>query len=211
MAAMDEQLIRRHDGLALLFAPPFDRTPLDPGYIKGYPPGLRENGGQYTHAAIWSVIAYALQGEGERAAELFAMVNPVNHALSLADAHRYKVEPYAVAADIYAAPSHVGRGGWTWYTGSAGWMYRAGLEYILGLHREGTALRIEPCIPRSWPGYEIRLRHGAARYVVTVENPAGARTGIGHAWLDGVEVVERPVRVVLADDGGEHAVRLVLG
>ncbi len=211
MAAMDEQLIRRHDGIALLFSPPFDRTPLDPGYIKGYPPGLRENGGQYTHAAIWSVIAYALQGEGERAAELFAMVNPVNHALSLADAHRYKVEPYAVAADIYAAPSHVGRGGWTWYTGSAGWMYRAGLEYILGLHREGTALRIEPCIPRSWPGYEIRLRHGAARYVVTVENPAGARTGIGHAWLDGVEVVERPVRVVLADDGGEHAVRLVLG
>jgi cyclic beta-1,2-glucan synthetase len=211
MAAMDEQLIRRHDGLALLFAPPFDRTPLDPGYIKGYPPGLRENGGQYTHAALWSVIAYAIQGEGERAAELFAMVNPINHALSAADAHRYKVEPYAVAADIYAASGHVGRGGWTWYTGSAGWMYRAGLEYLLGLHREGEALRIEPCIPRSWPGYEARLRHGVARYVVVVENPAGARTGVAQAWFDGNEIGERPVRVVLVDDGQEHVIRLVLG
>jgi cyclic beta-1,2-glucan synthetase len=211
MDAMDEQLIRRHDGLALLFTPPFDRTPLDPGYIKGYPPGLRENGGQYTHAATWSVIAWALQGQGDRAGALFAMLNPINHALSAADAYRYKVEPYVIAADVYAAAGHVGRGGWTWYTGSAGWMYRAGLEFVLGLRREGSFVRIEPCIPRSWPGYELRLRHGTAQYVVAVENPAGVESGIRQAWVDGGAVATGPVRIALVDDGAEHLIRVVLG
>ena len=126
MAALDRELIRRDAGLALLFAPPFDRTPRDPGYIKGYPPGVRENGGQYTHAAAWSVMAFAALGEGDKAAELFAMLNPINHARTRADAHRYKVEPYVVCADVYSVPPHVGRGGWTWYTGSAGWLQRAG-------------------------------------------------------------------------------------
>ncbi len=135
--------------MALLFTPPFDKTPLDPGYIKGYPPGIRENGGQYTHAALWSVMAFAALGEGDKAAALFSLLNPINHARTRSDVHRYKVEPYVVAADVYAAAPHVGRGGWTWYTGSAGWMQRAGVESILGLRLEGDVLRLDPCIPKS--------------------------------------------------------------
>ena len=137
MTAVERELILHHDGLALLFTPPFDRSPHDPGYIKGYPPGVRENGGQYTHAALWSVMAFAGLGEGDKAAALFWMLNPINHARTRIDMHRYKVEPYVVAADVYATPAHVGRGGWTWYTGSAGWMQRAGVESILGLRIEG--------------------------------------------------------------------------
>src|SRR6185437_17162832 len=132
MAAVDEHLVRRDDGLALLFTPPFDQTPLDPGYIKGYPPGIRENGGQYTHGAVWSVIAFAMLGEGDKASELYSLLNPVNHASTRTAIHRYKVEPYVACGDVYTEPAHVGRGGWTWYTGSAGWMYRAGLEWLLG-------------------------------------------------------------------------------
>jgi cyclic beta-1,2-glucan synthetase len=147
MAAVDEYLVRREDGLVLLFTPPFDRTPLDPGYIKGYPPGIRENGGQYTHAAIWAVIAFAQLGEGDKAAELLAMLNPIQRSNTRAALHRYKVEPYVVSADVYAEPQHIGRGGWSWYTGSAGWMYRAALESILGFRVHGNALRIDPCIP----------------------------------------------------------------
>ena len=208
MTAVDEQLIRRHDRLALLFTPPFDHTPQDPGYIKGYPPGLRENGGQYTHAAAWSVIALAMLGEGDRAAELFGMVNPIHHALTAADIYRYKVEPYVIAADVYSAPGHVGRGGWTWYTGSAGWFYRAGLEFMLGVQREGDSVRLSPCIPHAWPGFEVTLRQGKSRYVVTVENHAGS--SVAEASLDGTAITARPVVVSLADDGGDHAIRLVL-
>ena len=135
---------RRDDGLVLLFAPPFDKTPRDPGYIKGYPPGIRENGGQYTHAALWSVMAFAALGDGDRAADLFSLINPINHASTRSDVHRYKVEPYVVAADIYSVPPHIGRGGWTWYTGSAGWMYRAGVESILGLRIHGGILASRP-------------------------------------------------------------------
>ncbi|HSM20345.1 MAG TPA: glycosyl transferase, partial [Hyphomicrobiales bacterium] len=142
MAAVDRELILPHDGLALLFTPPFDGTLLDPGYIKGYPPGVRENGGQYTHAAVWSVMALAGLGDGDKAAALFWILNPINHARTRTDTHRYKVEPYVVAADIYSAPGHVGRGGWTWYTGSAAWMQRAGVESILGLRIEGGLLRL---------------------------------------------------------------------
>src|SRR5258708_8198193 len=132
MAAVEEQLVRRGDGLVLLFAPPFDRTSHDPGYIKGYPPGVRENGGQYTHAAIWSMIAFAMLGDGDKAAELFSILSPINHSSTPADAHRYKVEPYVVCADVYAAPPHIGRGGWTWDTGSAGCVATARVEWILG-------------------------------------------------------------------------------
>ncbi len=155
MAAVEKYLVRRDDGLVLLFTPPFDQTPLDPGYIKGYPPGIRENGGQYTHGAIWSVIAFAMLGDGDKAGELFSMLNPINHARTPDAVQRYKVEPYVVCADLYSTPPHVGRGGWTWYTGSAGWMYRAGLEWILGFRLQGAALLLDPCIPRAWPGFEI--------------------------------------------------------
>ena len=152
------------------------RRALDPGYIKGYPPGIRENGGQYTHAALWSVMAFAKLGEGDKAAELFSLLNPINHARTRADVHRYKVEPYVVAADVYAVAPHVGRGGWTWYTGSAGWMQRAGIESILGLRVLGQSLRIDPCIPKAWPGFEILFRYRSARYDIRVENPRGVST-----------------------------------
>ncbi len=211
MTAVDEQLVRRHDGLALLFTPPFDHTPLDPGYIKGYPPGIRENGGQYTHAGIWSVIALAMRGDGDRAGELFAMLNPINHARTAAESYRYKVEPYVIAADIYAASGHVGRGGWTWYTGSAGWMYRAGIEWILGLQRRGDEVWIDPCVPRTWTGFEMQMRCGAARFDISVENPEGRSRGISQAWLDDVRIDERPVRIRMTDDGNTHSVRLIMG
>ncbi len=177
MAAVERELIRGDDGLALLFTPPFDRTDHDPGYIKGYPPGIRENGGQYTHAAAWSVIALARLGEGAKAASLFWMLNPINHARSRSDLRRYKVEPYVVAADVYSAADHVGRGGWTWYTGSAAWLYRAGMEEILGLRLTGSALHLDPCIPESWPGFEVTLRRGSTRFDIRVDNPERCRKG----------------------------------
>ncbi|MFI4996307.1 MAG: GH36-type glycosyl hydrolase domain-containing protein, partial [Hyphomicrobiales bacterium] len=211
MAAVERELIRTEDGLALLFAPPFDKTPLDPGYIKGYPPGIRENGGQYTHAALWSVMAFAELGEGDKAVNLFSLLNPINHARTRADLHRYKVEPYVVAADVYAAPPHVGRGGWTWYTGSAGWMQRAGLESILGMRLQGVFLHLDPCIPKIWRNFEMTLRYHSARYEILVENPDGVSRGIAAARLDGILIMERPLRLQLVDDGVVHYVRLRLG
>jgi cyclic beta-1,2-glucan synthetase len=211
MAAVDEQLVRRDDGLVLLFAPPFDRTSHDPGYIKGYPPGVRENGGQYTHAAIWSMIAFAMLGQGDKAAELFSIVNPINRASTPAAADRYKVEPYVACADVYAAPAHIGRGGWTWYTGSSGWLHRAGLEWILGFRLKGASLSLDPCVPRAWPRFEILFRYRSATYEIAVENPQGVSRGVSHAELDGVAVPERPLRIALMDDGKTHRLRVMLG
>ena len=211
MAAVERELIRPRDQLALLFTPPFDQTPLDPGYIKGYPPGIRENGGQYTHAAVWSVMAFAALGDGDKAVRLFSLLNPINHARTRADTFRYKVEPYVLAADVYASPAHVGRGGWTWYTGSAGWMQRAGIESILGLRVERTSLYLDPCIPNVWPGFELTLRHGSARYEILVENPDGVGRGIASAQLDEQTILERPLRLPLADDGLTHRLRVRLG
>jgi cyclic beta-1,2-glucan synthetase len=209
MAAVEEYLVRRGDGLLLLFTPPFDRTPLEPGYIKGYPPGIRENGGQYTHAAIWSVIAFALLGDGDTAGELFALLNPINQASTRATVHRYKVEPYVVCADVYATPPHVGRGGWTWYTGSAGWMYRAGLESILGFRLRGSRLVIDPCIPRAWRGFEMVFRYRSAQYDIVVENPRGGSRVVS-VDVDGVSL-DGDLSIVLADDRKTHRVRILLG
>ena len=211
MSAVDEHLVRRRDGLVLLFTPPFDQTELDPGYIKGYPPGIRENGGQYTHAATWAVIAFALLGEGDRAGELFSLLNPINHASTRAASYRYKVEPYVASADVYSHPPHVGRGGWTWYTGSAGWMYRAGLEWILGFRVQGATLLIDPCVPKAWRGFEIVFRYRSARYEIAVENPYGVTHGVTHAELDGTALPGNQARVDLADDGATHHVRIILG
>ena len=211
MAAVERELIVPQDGLALLFTPPFDRTPLDPGYIKGYPPGVRENGGQYTHAALWSVMAFAALGEGDKAGALFSLLNPVNHARTRTDMHRYKVEPYVIAADVYATPNHVGRGGWTWYTGSAGWMQRAGVESILGLRIQGSHLEIDPCIPRAWPRFEAVLRRGDARYEIVVVNPTGVSRGVAAASFDGVALTCRPVRARLEADGRVHRIEVTLG
>jgi cyclic beta-1,2-glucan synthetase len=211
MAAVDENLILREDGLALLFTPPFDKTALDPGYIKGYPPGIRENGGQYTHAAVWSVQAFAKLGDGDKAAGLLSLLNPINRALTWAAAQRYKVEPYAVCADVYSVPPHVGRGGWTWYTGSAGWMYRAGLESILGFTVAGATLRLDPCVPRTWRDFEITFRHKTARYEVFVENHAGVCRGIARLQLDGQLLPHGSSQIALVDDGATHHVRVILG
>ena len=176
-----------------------------------YPPGIRENGGQYTHAAAWSVIALARLGEGTKAADLFWQLNPINHARTRAELRRYKVEPYVTAADVYAAPHHVGHGGWTWYTGSAGWMQRAGLESILGLRFKGSSLHIDPCIPTSWPGFEIRLSRRSAQLHIRVENPKGVTRGVTTAQLDGIMLTSRPLRFELADDGLTHELFVTLG
>ena len=211
MAAVERELIRPRDGISLLFKPPFDKTQLDPGYIKGYPPGVRENGGQYTHAALWSVMAMAQLGEGDKATKLFSLLNPINHALTRADVHRYKVEPYVVAADIYAVAPHVGRGGWTWYTGSAGWMQRAGVESILGLHIFGENLCLDPCIPKDWPGFSITFRRGHSIYEIEVDNTDGHGRGIKAAELDGVAIHGKPMCVALFADGKTHLLRVWLG
>lgn len=211
MAAVERELIRPHDQLALLFAPPFDATTQDPGYIKGYPPGVRENGGQYTHGALWSVMAFAALGEGDKAVGVFSMLNPINHARTPADVERYKVEPYAVSADVYARSPHVGRGGWTWYTGSAGWMQRAGIESILGLRIKAGFLWIDPCIPVTWPGFNMSFRFRSARYDIRVENPKGVNRGIAFASRDEIELGERPLSVQLADDGATHRILIRMG
>src|SRR5437899_3324180 len=210
MAAVEEYLVRREAGLVLLLAPPFDRPLLEPGYIKGYLPGVRENGGQYTHAALWSVIAFATLGDGDRAAELFAILNPINHTSTPAGIHRYKVEPYVLAGDVYAEPPHVGRGGWTWYTGSAGWMYRAGLEWILGFRLRGTRPVVDPCIPRAWQGFNIAFRYHSARYDIAVENPQGVTRGVSSVEVDGVPY-DGQASIPLADDQTRHRIRIVLG
>jgi cyclic beta-1,2-glucan synthetase len=211
MASVEEALIRPGDGVALLFAPPFDKTLLDPGYIKGYPPGIRENGGQYTHAALWSVMAFAELGQGDKAAGLFALLNPINHAGTRADVHRYKTEPYALTADVYARDPHMGRGGWSWYTGSAGWMQRAGIESILGMRIEGVQLHLDPCIPKSWPGFEMKLRYRTAWYEITAKNPAGVNRGIAFLALDGMIHSQRPACLILHDDGLTHQIQVTLG
>jgi cyclic beta-1,2-glucan synthetase len=210
MAAADKQLVRPRDGLILLLTPPFDHTPHDPGYIKGYLPGIRENGGQYTHAAAWMLIAFAALSDGDKAGELFRMMNPVNRTNSRAGVQRYKVEPYVVAGDIYAEPPHVGRGGWTWYTGSAGWLYRAGMEWILGFRLRGMMLTIDPCIPRNWPAYSIDFRYHSAIYKIRVENPSGVARGVAITELDG-KLMAGAANIPLANDGAVHNIRIVLG
>jgi len=210
MASVDRHLVKRDDGLVLLLTPPFDRTAADPGYIQGYLPGVRENGGQYTHAAAWTVIAFAELGQGDRAGELFALLNPIRLTSTRAGMHRYKVEPYVMAADVYSVPPHVGRGGWTWYTGSAGWMYRAAVEWILGVRVRGDGLHVDPCIPRAWPTFAVRLRRAGTTYQIEVQNPEGVERGVVRIELDGVELA-RGAPIPLARDGVPHVVRVVLG
>ncbi|MCW9077757.1 MAG: cyclic beta 1-2 glucan synthetase, partial [Gammaproteobacteria bacterium] len=190
MSALDEHLVRREHDLIQLLDPPFDKTDLDPGYIKGYVPGVRENGGQYTHAAIWAAMAFATLGDSARAWELTTMINPANHAKSREAIATYKVEPYVMAADVYAVPPHTGRGGWTWYTGSAGWMYRLILESLLGLRLEVDRLYVAPCLPAHWDGLTIHYRYRETVYhIAIVHTHAGedANSGVGSVTVDGVE------------------------
>ena len=204
MKSLDQRLVRREHGLVQLLDPPFDKSSLDPGYIRGYVPGVRENGGQYTHGAVWAAMAFAAQGDREKAWELFAMINPVNHALTAEGVETYKVEPYVVSADVYGRSPHVGRGGWSWYTGSAGWMYRLVTESLLGLRLEGESLTLAPCLPAAWPGFKIHYRHRETLYHISViQLIAGSGTGL---TLDGVELHEQAIP--LADDRLEHRVEM---
>jgi cyclic beta-1,2-glucan synthetase len=211
MASLEQHLIKPDSKLALLFTPPFDLSLPDPGYIKGYPPGIRENGGQYTHAATWTVLAHAKRGEGDKAVALFNLLNPINHARTGDAAARYRVEPYVVPADVYSVAPHDGRGGWTWYTGSAGWLYRAGIEGILGIKQRGAELLIVPCIPSNWPGFEARFIFKSTTYNIAVSrHTEAAKQGVS-ATLDGHELAGQPVRVPLTDDGLSHVVNVFLG
>jgi len=207
MRALDEHLVQRDESLIKLLEPPFDQADMDPGYIKGYLPGVRENGGQYTHAAVWAAAAFAARGDAQRAHELFAMINPLNHGDSAEKIATYKVEPYVVAADVYGVAPHVGRGGWTWYTGSAGWLYRFIVESMLGLHLDGGRLRFAPCVPASWPAFDVTYRHGDTAYDIHVRRVSGARV-VPRVVLDGVEQAE-PV-IELAGDNARHRVDVEL-
>jgi cellobiose phosphorylase len=205
MEAVDERLVRREKGLIQLLAPPFDKSDLNPGYIKGYVPGVRENGGQYTHAAVWAVMAFARLGDNRRAWELFTMINPVNHALSPEGAAIYKVEPYVASAEVYALSPHTGRGGWTWYTGSAGWMYRLIVESLLGLRLEVDKLRFAPCLPSHWKGFKMHYRYRETVYHIAVVQ---SQTGYDEmsVRVDGVEQHDKAVPLV--DDHREHSVEV---
>jgi cyclic beta-1,2-glucan synthetase len=208
MHSLYEHLVREDARLIMLLTPPFNDSKHDPGYIQGYLPGVRENGAQYTHAAIWAVLATALQGEGDRAMHLYQMINPVTHALTPEDVARYKVEPYVVAADVYTAEGHLGRGGWTWYTGSASWLYRVGLEAILGFTKKGETLEIDPCIPKDWKSFSIEYRHANSTYVIKVENPSGVQKGVSSVTLNGESVTGA---IPLTSDTQHHQVTVTMG
>ncbi|MCI0435299.1 MAG: cyclic beta 1-2 glucan synthetase, partial [Gemmatimonadetes bacterium] len=206
MEAVDRHLVRREHGLVQLLDPPFDKSDLNPGYIKGYVPGVRENGGQYTHAAVWASMAFAALGDGKRAWELFSLINPLSHSQSEEAVATYKAEPYVVAADVYAVAPHTGRGGWTWYTGSAGWMYRLIVESLLGLRREGERLLVAPCMPEAWSSYSLSYRYHETVYRILVVREATAGVPASVTTVDGVE--QTGPGIPLADDGREHAVEV---
>ncbi len=209
MEAVRAHLLRRDAQIVLLLAPPFDRTVHDPGYIKGYLPGIRENGGQYTHAALWVVLALARLRQGDEAMEIFHMLNPVNHTRTADGIERYQGEPYVVAADVYAHPMHVGRAGWTWYTGSSGWMYRVAIDGLLGLRREATTFSVNPSIPAMWPSFSLDWTIGTTRYHIEIANPEHRCAGVGSATLDGTGV--DPQAIPIVEDGQPHYVEIVLG
>ncbi|MEP6943699.1 MAG: cyclic beta 1-2 glucan synthetase, partial [Betaproteobacteria bacterium] len=208
MLAVDRRLVKREAGLVQLLDPPFDASALDPGYIRGYVPGVRENGGQYTHGAIWAAMAFAALRDSERAWEVMRLINPINHADSAAKIATYRAEPYVVAADVYAVSPHTGRGGWTWYTGSAGWMYRLILESLLGVRRDEDRLTFTPCLPRSWPSCEVVYQFGETTYRIAMRQEPGAQARLT-VTLDGVVQAQRAV--ALLDDRRTHVVDVSIG
>ena len=207
MQAVNDRLVRRDHGLIQLFDPPFDKSPLDPGYIKGYVPGVRENGGQYTHGAIWTVMAFAALGDRQRAWELLSLINPLSHGSTRAGIATYKVEPYVVAADVYALVPHTGRGGWTWYTGSAGWMYQLIVERLLGVRLDVDKLRFFPCLPDAWSSFKLHYRYRDTFYHVTVKNDGGYEAN--RVTLDGVDQPDKMIHLV--DDRREHTAEVEIG
>ena len=211
MASLNQRLVRRDAALIQLLDPPFDNSALNPGYIKGYVPGVRENGGQYTHGAIWAAMAFAALGDKTHAWELFDMINPINHGKTDAAIATYKVEPYVIAADVYAVAPHTGRGGWTWYTGSAGWMYRFILESLLGLRIETNKLHFAPCLPPDWKQFKLRYRYRETFYVIAVRQIeiAGSEvsaTPVTTVTIDGIE--QSAAVITLVDDRQDHDVEV---
>jgi cyclic beta-1,2-glucan synthetase len=209
MQAVDERLVRRDAGLIQLFDPPFDQSSLNPGYIKGYMPGVRENGGQYTHGAIWATMAFALMGDTERAWDLFALLNPVHHSATPNQIATYKVEPYVMAADVYAVAPHTGRGGWTWYTGSAGWMYRLLLEALLGVSLEGNQLRLTPRFPKTWTAFTVHYRYRGTPYHIRITRLPGGPAGGSRLSCDGQALAGNLIPLV--DDHRDHSVEMQVG
>jgi cellobiose phosphorylase len=207
MEAVNDRLVRREYSLIQLFDPPFDKSPLDPGYIKGYVPGVRENGGQYTHAAIWSVMAFAALGDQQRAWELLSLINPLNHGSTPSGIATYKVEPYVVAADVYAVAPHTGRGGWTWYTGSAGWMYRLIVESLLGLRLDMDKLSFLPCLPDAWRSFKLHYRYRETFYHITIKNNGGREAK--RVTLDGADQLDKVIHLI--DDRNEHSADIEIG
>jgi cellobiose phosphorylase len=209
LASLEDYLVMREAGLIKLLTPPFDNGELEPGYIKSYVPGVRENGGQYTHAAAWVIIAFAMTGDGDKAFELFELINPVNHTRTDRECSIYKAEPYVMAADVYSVPPHVGRGGWTWYTGTASWVYRAGLEYILGFVKNDNTLILNPCIPKKWTEYSIQYRYGKTDYRIIVRNPGNVNKGVASVSMNGASLPGNAID--LTDDGKTHHIEVILG
>jgi cyclic beta-1,2-glucan synthetase len=208
MQSLERRLIRRDAGIILLLDPPFDSSHQEPGYIKGYVPGVRENGGQYTHAAIWAVMAYAAAGDSGRAWELTQLINPLNHSSSPEQVATYRVEPYVAAADVYGASPHTGRGGWTWYTGSASWLYRLMTESLLGLNREVERLRIRPCLPQGWSSIRINYRYYDTYYPIEIHR-VGPGCGVRRVVVDGTE--DPSQTITLHNDRQSHGVRVEIG
>lgn len=208
MNSLENYLVKRDEGLIRLLTPPFDESELEPGYIKGYVPGVRENGGQYTHAAAWVVLAFAKLGQGNKAWEMFELINPINHSRTQIEYSRYKVEPYVMPADVYSVSPHTGRGGWTWYTGSAGWVYKVGVEHILGFKKNGNTLTIDPCIPAHWNEFSIEYRFGSSIYKINITNPDGINRGVQSVTIDGKISDDKVIN--LTDDGQTHYVDVIM-
>ncbi len=209
LKAVEKYLVNEEEGIISLLTPPFENIELDPGYIKSYVPGVRENGGQYTHAATWVIKAFAMLGEGDKAYNLFKLINPINHTRTQIECAKYKVEPYVATADVYTNPEHLGRGGWSWYTGSSGWMYRVALEDILGFRKEGDKLFLNPSIPKDWNEYRIKFTHKNSIYNIEVKNPIGVNTGVSKIFVDGNIIKDKYIKLI--DDGSIHKVLVEMG
>ena len=201
MESLENHLVDKENGIIKLLDPPFEKSSLEPGYIKAYLPGVRENGGQYTHGAIWAIIAETMLGFGDKALELYKMINPIEHSRTKETAQKYKVEPYVIAADIYGANNLAGRGGWTWYTGSSSWYYKTGIEYILGLHIKNKTLYINPCIPKEWKNYSIRYKYKNTLYNINIKNQDGKNTGVSKIVVDG-ENIDLTKGIILQENSG---------
>jgi len=208
--SLEHYLINREIGIIMLLTPPFDEEDLKPGYIKSYIPGVRENGGQYTHAAAWVVMAYALMGSGDKAWDLYNMLVPINHTNNAMEVSRYKVEPYVMAADVYAVHPHAGRGGWSWYTGASGWMYRVALQHILGFNLRGNKLVVNPTIPKGWKEYQIEYLYMDTNYLIVIKNPEQLNTGIKSILVDG-DLNAQSNEIQLINDGNFHNVEILMG